>query len=80
MAILIILFTAGMNTPWSCMSIEEWVCLLPSRKILCIIAELSEVLKPKKKESGSVSEQTCRWAVVWPCPPFPGPMNGVGLR
>ena len=46
--------------------------LLPSRKILCIVAELPEVLRPKKRESSTFSVDglpfglvvfpgTCKW-------------------
>ena len=42
--------------------------LLPSRKILCIIAELPEVLRPKKKESSAFSVDGLPFGLVF----FPG--------
>ena len=50
--------------------------LLPSRKISCIIAELPEVLRPKKKESSAFSVDGLPFGLVF----FLGPASGVGLR
>ena len=51
--------------------------LFPSRKILCIVAELPKVLRPKKER---IKHLFCRWAAVWPCGIFLGSASGVGLH
>ena len=51
--------------------------LLPSRKILCIVAELPEVLRTNKER---IKHLFCRWAAAWPCGIFLGHASGVGLR
>ena len=60
----------------------QWLRLLPLRKILCIIAKLSKVLKPKKNQAVFLNRLIglVGWAAVWPCAHFLGPVRGVGIR